>query len=283
MPVGDRLALVLGGGGVTGIAWELGVLAGLAEAGLDLTGADVVVGSSAGSVVGAQITSSLGIDALFQRQLEPPTQERAAHPGSRRMAAYLTAFLLARGDVTRMGARLGAMSRRRARAGRLPAVEDRLAVIRSRLPSLEWPDRDLRLTAIDADTGAFRVITRHDGVSLLLAVAASCAVPGVYPPVSIGDRSYIDGAFRSFTNADLAADCERIVVLAPLARSAGPIHGPQGQLDRIDAPSIAVSPDPAALTAIGKNVLDPAARRPSALAGRRQAPAVLEAIRTVCS
>jgi hypothetical protein len=71
-------ALVLGGGGVTGIAWELGILAGLAEDGVDLTDADVIVGTSAGSVVGAQLTSGIRSKSCTKRQLEPPTGEIAA-------------------------------------------------------------------------------------------------------------------------------------------------------------------------------------------------------------
>lgn len=78
--------LVLGGGGVTGIAWELGMLAGLAEAGIDLYGADLIVGTSAGSVVGAQITSATPIDELYARQLEPPSAERPERVGTRRHA-----------------------------------------------------------------------------------------------------------------------------------------------------------------------------------------------------
>ena len=80
----QRTALVLGGGGITGIAWEIGVLAGLAEAGADLTGADLVVGTSAGSVVGAQVTAGADLEALHARQLEPPTGERAARTAAAR-------------------------------------------------------------------------------------------------------------------------------------------------------------------------------------------------------
>jgi NTE family protein len=170
--------LVLGGGGVTGIAWELGLLAGLAEAGVDLASAAVIVGTSAGSVVGAQIASATSIEALYLRQLEPPSNELPARLGSREKLGYLAALLRSRGDLARLGRHLGAMSRRRAGAGALPSVEQRLAMISSRLPSTDWPDRDLRVTVVDAQSGEFRVITRRDGVPLVYAVAASCAVPG---------------------------------------------------------------------------------------------------------
>jgi len=277
----DQSGLVLGGGGITGIAWELGLLAGLAAAGVDLLSADVIVGTSAGSVVGAQITSATPLKALYLRQLEPPSSELPARLGPREMLVYLVALLRARGDLTRFGRLLGAMSLKAARGGRVPTVEQRLAVIRSRLPSMEWPERDLRVTAVDACSGEFRVITRSDGVPLVDAVAASCAVPGVFPPIPVGDRTYIEGGFRSSTNADLASGCAKIVVLAPVARAIGPIKGPQQQVDDLAVSSIVVVPDPASRAAIGNNVLDPAARRGAAQAGYAQAAAVAEQIRTV--
>ena len=94
----QRRALVLGGGGITGIAWEIGVLAGLAEAGVDLTGADLVVGTSAGSVVGAQLTGGADLETLFARQLEPPTGERAARMTRSALLRYGLAALRSRGD-----------------------------------------------------------------------------------------------------------------------------------------------------------------------------------------
>ncbi len=272
---------MLGGGGITGIAWELGLVAGLAEAGVDLLSADLIVGTSAGSVVGAQITSGTPIELLYQRQLEPPSRELAARIGSREKLGYLAALVRSRGDQARLGRRLGELSFRAASAGRLPSVEQRLAVIRSRLPSTQWPTCDLRVTAVDARSGEFRVITRLDGVPLVDAVAASCAVPGVYPPIPIGARTYIDGGLRSSANADLAAGCAKIVVFAPISRAVGSIKSPSRQLERLGAASIVVAPDRASLAAIGHNVLDPAARRGAAQAGRAQASLVLAQVRAV--
>jgi len=276
MQASDASGLVLGGGGITGIAWELGLLAGLAEAGVDLLGADVIVGTSAGSVVGAQITSKTPVEALYQRQLEPPSDELLARIGPREKLAYLAAFLRARGDLAKFGRHIGAMSLKASNAGRVPSVEQRLAVIASRLPSPEWPERDLRVAVVDAGSGEFRVITRFDRVALVAAVAASCAVAGVYPPIPIGERMYIDGGFRSSANADVAAGCAKIVVLAPLQRAIGPIRSPRQQLDKLGVPYVVVAPDRASLAAIGHNVLDPAARRGAALAGHAQAASVLE-------
>jgi NTE family protein len=267
----QRRALVLGGGGITGIAWEIGVLAGLAEAGVDLTGADLVVGTSAGSVVGAQLTSGADLEALFARQLEPPTGEQAARMTRSALLRYGLAALRSRRDDVGFRRRIGALALAAERAGLTPTEQERLDVIGSRLVSREWPDRDLRITAVDAQSGEFRVLDRTSGVPLLQAVAASCAVPGVYPPVTIDGRRYVDGGMRSAANADLAEGHDRVVVLAPIPRGMGPLASVDAQVTGMVARVAVVSPDDASRRAIGRNVLDPAARAGSARAGRAQA------------
>jgi NTE family protein len=266
----QRRALVLGGGGITGIAWEIGVLAGLAEAGVDLTGADLVVGTSAGSVVGAQLTSGADLEALFARQLEPPTGEQAARMTRSALLRYGLAALRSRRDDVGFRRRIGALALAAERAGLTATEQERLDVIGSRLVSREWPDRDLRITAVDAQSGEFRVLDRTSGVPLLQAVAASCAVPGVYPPVTIDGRRYVDGGMRSAANADLAEGHDRVVVLAPIPRGMGPLASVDAQVTGMVARVAVVSPDDASRRAIGRNVLDPAARAGSARAGRAQ-------------
>ncbi|WP_091941757.1 patatin-like phospholipase family protein [Trujillonella endophytica] len=276
---GTERALVLGGGGITGIAWEIGVLAGLAEAGVDLTGADLVVGTSAGSVVGAQVTSGAGLDELYARQLEPPSSERVARMSRAGLARYAWAMLRSRGRDEEFRRRVGALAMAAADAGLTPTEEERLAVIGSRLVSSEWPDRRFVVTAVDARSGEFSRLDRDSGVPLVPAVAASCAVPGVYPPVTIDGRRYVDGGMRSAANADLAEGYERVVVLAPIARGIGPLASVDAQVTGLVARVAVVSPDEAGRRAIGRNVLDPAARRPSAEAGRAQAAAVVDRVR----
>jgi NTE family protein len=92
---------------------------------------------------------------------------------------------------------------------------------------------------------------------------------------------YIDGGFRSSANADVAAGCTKIVVLAPLTRGVGPVKGPQQQLDALGVASVLVAPDRASLTAIGKNILDPAARRGAAQAGHDQSARIIDQVRAV--
>jgi NTE family protein len=277
-----RTALVLGGGGITGIAWEIGVLSGLAEAGVDLSTADLVVGTSAGSVVGAQVRSGADLEALYARQLEPPGDaEQVARLGRGTLARYGLAMLLARSDDTAFRRRIGALSRAAADAGKTSTEAQRRAAIAARLPSTEWSERELVVTAVDTASGEFVTFTRTSGVELVAAVGASCAVPGVYPPVTIDGHRYMDGGMRSPANADLAAEYDRIVVIAPLPRGVGPMTSVDAQVTGLVSRVAVVAPDQASLTAIGKNVLDPAAREPSARAGRAQAASVADRVREV--
>jgi NTE family protein len=272
----QRTALVLGGGGITGIAWEIGVLAGLADAGVDLASADLVVGTSAGSVVGAQVTAGADLEAMFGRQLEPPAEEEVARMSRSTLARYAWAMLVSRGKDDEFRRRVGSVALAAEKAGLTPSEQERLDVIGSRLIGSDWPDRQLVITAVDAETGAFEAFDRTSGVPLLQAVAASCAVPGVYPPVTIGERRFVDGGMRSAANADLAQGYDRLVVLAPIPRGVGPIASVDAQVTGMVSARVAVvTPDAGARAAIGRNVLDPAARAPSARAGRAQAAEVV--------
>ncbi|WP_406044726.1 patatin-like phospholipase family protein [Micromonospora sp. NBC_00898] len=270
-----RRALVLGGGGVTGVAWELGLLAGLASRGVELAAADLVVGTSAGSVVGAQVCSGVPVEELYAAQLRPATGEVAARFGVGAVARLLWAGGRTR-DELRSRARIGAM----ALAARTPSEASRRAVIEGRLPSPQWPARRLLVTAVDAVSGEFVVFDAAGGVSLVDAVGASCAVPGVWPPVTIGDRRYVDGGVRSAVNADLAAGAEAVVVLAPVSSAFGPMPRLSAQVAalRQHARVTVVAPDAAARRAIGRNVLDPARRADAARAGRAQAAAMADEV-----
>jgi NTE family protein len=147
----------------------------------------------------------------------------------------------------------------------------RHAAVASRLTETSWPSSNLKLTAIDAGTGGLTVFTKDSNVDLIDAVAASCAVPGVWPPVTIGDRRYIDGGVRSGTNADLAEGCDRVLILTPTQESA---PQPWGSLsDEIAKLSPAVVNviygDEASTAAFGTNPLSPSSRGPAAREGQR--------------
>ena len=270
-------ALVLGGGGVTGIAWELGVIAALADGGLDLTDADLIVGTSAGATVAAQITTG-GLDQLVAAQLAVDSKERAAELDFDLLAKIFTLLSdRSRPDDERR-AQVGAM----ALGAHTVAEPVRRAVIAARLPSHQWPARPLVLTAVDAHSGEFTTFDPSSGVPLVDAVAASCAVPGVWPPVTIGGRRYIDGGVRSTTNADRASGYDRVLVLTPMATTM--TMGLQSEVESLlDTGSTVqvVAADDEALARIGDNPLDPSRRGPALEEGRRQGRAAVADVRMV--
>jgi NTE family protein len=277
-------ALVLGGGGIAGIAWEIGLLSGLAEEGVDVRDADLVVGTSAGSIVGTLLRTGPDLAELYARQLGPvpPTEKRIDFDGVAMMASIGTALAGVR-DAQEARARVGGL----ALAAATVPEEERRATIRARIGEPAWPDRRLVVTAVDAHDGSFSAFDADSGVALLDAVAASCAVPLAYPPITIGERRYIDGGMRSVTNADLAAGCEKVLIVTPFPGAPGSPLGPSLD-DEVDVLSKAaevhvVLADTVALRAFGTNPLDPATREPSAFAGRAQVPAVVEHVRVFWS
>src|SRR5260370_15744995 len=166
--------------------------------------------------------------------------------------------------------RVGAMALR----ARTESEEERRRVIESRLTISEWPAGGLQITAVDALTGDLVVFDAASGVRLLDAVGASCAVPGIWPPVTINGRRYIDGGICSAANVDLAAGCGSVVVIAPLASGFGAIASPANQAAKLaqsGAKVTVVTPGKPALKAIGRNDLDPARRPDAARAGYAQA------------
>jgi NTE family protein len=263
-------ALVLGGGGITGIAWEVGVLHGLRAAGIDLTGTELVVGTSAGSIVGTMVATGMDLDLAVTMQREDERQE----PPTVDFGLAMRAFGILRDrslDPQEARARVGAL------AMSVPTgdPEQQVRWFEARMPQAHWPQRRLLITGVDAATGAAVAWDRDSGVPLVRAVAASCAVPCVYPPVVIDGRHYVDGGLRSGTNADLAADFDEIVVIAPMA-DVSPLGAPAEELAALRERSsvVLIKPDAAARTAIGPNVLDASRRVASLEAGLAQGAAL---------
>ncbi|MBV8177693.1 MAG: patatin-like phospholipase family protein [Mycobacterium sp.] len=268
-----KRALVLGGGGVAGIAWETGILQGIADESAAtaraLLDSDVLVGTSAGSAVVAQVGSGLSLEDLFARQVRGTSAEIDPGVG---VDAVTELFLaaLSQPDATAVQKRqrIAAV----ALATETVAESVRRSVIAQRLPTHAWPDRVLRVTAIDTATGELVVFERDSGVDLVDAVAASCAVPGVWPPVTIGDRRFMDGGIGSTINLDVADDCDAAVVLVPAGVSApSPFGaGPAAEIAAFGGPVLGVFADDESLAAFGPNALDPRCRIGSAEAGRAQ-------------
>jgi NTE family protein len=274
-------ALVLGGGGITGIAWEIGMLAGLAaEHGLDLTDADLVVGTSAGSVVGVDVRSGLGLAHFYEIQTSPVGADEVAA----RMGYSLTARYVLAVAFTQSPARARRRIGRIALSAKTESEAERREIFEDRMPVREWPEGLLKVTAVDVATGEFAVFDAQSGVSLIDAVGASCAVPGIWPPVTINGKRYMDGGMRSAANVDLALGYKQVVVIAPLTQGVGPIPGAQAQVKQLiaqGARAVLIRPDAAALRSIGRNVLDPANRPAAARAGYAQAANEAEAVKEV--
>lgn len=280
-----RTAVVLGGGGVAGIAWQTGVLHGLADAGVDVTSpewSDMLLGTSAGSTVAAQVTSGVPLGELFARQTDPSLQIEEPRPDvtmEELDALLVRAMEQSAGDRVQFARVVGQLA---LAAPTVPEPERR-TVIGHRLPSHEWPDRDLRVVAVDAETGRHRVLDRTSGVRLVDAIAASCAIPVMWPPVTIGVHRYIDGAVRSSENADLAVGFAKVLVLQVgmlgLAGADDSIDREREHLAARGSVVEVVRPDEDALAAIGPNPTDPAVRGASAEAGHQQGLRVADSIR----
>ena len=261
-------ALVLGGGGLAGIAWEAGLLAGVADAGVDVAGADFVLGTSAGSVVATQIATGVPWADVLAGQVDPARQNREIAPvGTSHLALWeeLTGATEEPDDPAELRRTQG----RFALAADTVPEPERLAVIAGRLPVHDWPARPLAVVAVDAVTGEPVVFDRTSGVGLVDAVAASCAVPGVWPPVTIGGGRYVDGGVRSLNNVDLAAGYDRVLVIAPVADPATETH--VAALTERGTHVEVVVPDDTSATIFAGDPLDPAVRTPAARAGLAQA------------
>ncbi len=293
------VALVLGGGGAAGNAWEIGILAGLAEAGLDMTeAADLVVGTSAGATAAAQVRSGIPPAELLASVLSPPVRPVGENqrPPSLPMATVfermraIGAAATSAADLQRAMGAFGLESD----SVLEPGAGQRRAVVAARLPRPGWPDRPMIVVAVDAHTGELVAFDRDSGVELVDAVTASTALPGLVPTVNINGTRYIDGGVRSPDNADLASGYANVVVLSPLGgRSRTPPEGgadPAGQFEGLRRPPEwgvdlasqvealrrlgshveVITPDPDSRAAMGTNQMDPATRIPAARAGFAQ-------------
>ena len=288
-PTTGERALVLGGGGSAGNAWLIGVVAGMFDAGLDVTESDLIVGTSAGSTAAAQITGA-SPPQLLADILSTASQQRIGPvaPGGGIPAGSVNDYMRKTGEIIAAAEDAADMRRRLGAAAlELDAASDGSGQTRwrttvaARLPSQQWSKRSVRIVAVDAHTGEPVVFDRHSGVDLVDAVAASCASSFAY---GIGASRYIDGGYRrSSENADLAAGYERVLVLSPLGgRTRFPLEWGMhlaAQVDELRAGGSRVEtvlPDLDSLEAFGNNLMDLSRRPPAAQAGYNQGSAVTE-------
>lgn len=276
-------ALVLSGGGPVGIAWELGIAAGLEEEGVRLADADFIVGTSAGSFVGAQLASgrtakSLAEAIIAQSAAPSAAPATGARPSGPPNLTPLMDFMARAADPGQspeaLRAEIGAFALN-------ASTMSEEAFIRSmgRIPE-NWPAKRFACTAVDALDGRFQVWHNDSGVPLASAVSSSCAVPGVYPPVTINGRRYIDGGMRSSTNADLARGYDHVLIIS--VRTASAAAGPMAELTqrRLENEINAIregggeveilEPDDTSASTLGMNLMDARNRGAAVETGLRQ-------------
>jgi NTE family protein len=257
-------ALVLAGGGVAGIAWLLGAIEALAEAGVTLADADVIIGTSAGANAAAQIATGQLVAAIAMQE-RASSSEIAVQVDLASLWAKFAELGQGTTDERELMKRFGAYA---LTASTVDEATRKVAVA-ARLPVKQWPQRPLKITAVDAHSGELVVFDRDSGVALVDAVTASSAVPGVWPPATIDGRRYCDGGMRSFSNADLARGHDRVAILVPVATSETieqRLAVERAQL----ASSFVLAVDAATAAVIGPNPLDPSRRKPALDEGRRQ-------------
>lgn len=261
-------AVVLAGGGLTGIAWEIGVLLGLCEQGLDIVrDADLIIGTSAGSVVGTQLSQGHDLADLYARQQQPDQNEISPR-------IDMDVMMQVYSNMRRGGTQTNEQRQEIGNIALNNSFVDwptRRAVIEGRVKTDTWPDRNLIVTTIDAESGEFRTWSKNDGVGLIDAVASSCAVAGVWPCVPINGHMYYDGGFRNAANASLANGFDNVWVLAPLSGDASPAV--EAEVEELRAAGSTVhylTTDEQAKEAMGLNSLDPLVRGVAAEQGLRQ-------------
>lgn len=280
-------ALVLAGGGAAGNAWELGLVAGLSESGVDLTEAELIIGTSAGSTVAAQITSGAHPAELYAAILAEVPRPRIRDAGRNRGRAphisgpsYLewsNGIIRSAEDASDMRRKMGAAALELADSGDTGQTRWR-DIVAARLPGNAWPQQPVLIAAVDADTGEPVVFDRHSGVELVDAVAASTSA---MTPYRIGDNRYINGGYRRSENADLAAGCARVLVFSPFGgRTRMPLHWGMDLATQVAELRAAgsrvetVFPDGGAGDVFDANALDPSTRLQAARGGYDQGRAL---------
>lgn len=281
-----RRALVLGGGGVAGIAWHIGMMSELVARGADLGAADLVIGTSAGSVAGAvlrfgQVESAYDIQTSSDTPDLPAAGPIAPPLDMSTFRERVMTMIAGARDAQEARARLGtaalAMTAGAGESILVPTLE-------AQFPSaLGWPAEPFGVCVVDATTGEFRVLDASSGVELPRAVAASCSVPLVFPPVDIEGRPHVDGGMRSATNADLADGYGKVLILACGPEDPANPLGPQLDeavtgLRASGSDVLVLSADEVSLRAFGGNSLAASSRIPSAHAGRAQAAGIADEV-----
>ncbi|WP_019634113.1 patatin-like phospholipase family protein [Actinomadura atramentaria] len=262
-------AVVLGSGLVAGPLWQAGLIVGMRREGTDLGDADLVVGTSSGGAIAAlaafgdELADAMD-DIMAARRVMPMPEVEADQ--------FMRTFRAASPPADE-----GAAARRKLGAEALAAdtasESFRLDPIVDRLPSRAWPDRPLALPTVEVESGE-RVVWRNGGAGPLPdAVRAACSLPHVFQPVEIGGRHYFDGMAYSFTNADLAAGCDRVLILTPLRHLLSEEALRDDLAGLSPEQTVVIGPDDETRDVFELELFDPRAGYASYRAGLRQAAA----------
>jgi NTE family protein len=273
-------ALVLGGGGPVGIAWESGIAAGLKQGGVDLTIADFFIGTSAGSFVGSQLSGGRDPISLAEAQIglgRGGNDSRQSRPGG--PAPDMTALMRVMAKIPQdreppldVMKEVGAFSMGAVNA--LPEAEFIKTFGGIAREDTPWPER-FACTAVDCENGEFKLWTHKDEIPLGHGVASSCSVPGIFAPIRIKDRLWMDGGMRSGTNADKAAAHKRVLIIAVV-----PAAGREASKPRLEREMAAIRaaggeveliiPDDTSAETFGVNLMNASRRADNTEAGMRQ-------------
>ena len=292
-----RIGLVLGAGGVTGGAFHAGVLSAL-HAGIDWDPrkAAIIVGTSAGSIAATSLRAGVsGADLLARSEdratstdgarpmghIDPPSRPPPLRPAVRGRRPAEIAAVLSRVATRPFSAPPWALL-----SSLIPEGEVSTAMISDTIAGLfpdDWPEAPLWVCAVRQGDGRRVAFGKHDyRPSLRDVVAASCAIPGFFSPVTIDDEAFVDGGVHSPTNADvlIGEDLDLVIVSSPMSmtgqrasRSAGSmvrrwsgalLDAEVLRLRRRGVPVVAFQPTPEDVEVMGPNAMDPARRGPVA-------------------
>ena len=268
-------AVVLGAGGHAASSWEIGFVAGMADCGIDVRAAELLVGTSAGARVAVQLSSAIPLEDLIRQQTDPEHQMSEVPQGIdwKKWRIEIEHLKQDGDNPAEILRRIGSMVSQKPWASSL----DRRRFIASQLPLRTWPQRKLSIVAVEVESGERRVFDSTSGIELIDAVMASGALPGIWPPIPFRRRSYFDGGLYSTDNASVAVGFKRVLVLT-LRPATPPLSvislevGLQA-LRNSGARVEVVHPDETTeriLAAVGGNVLDSSVREPMLRSGRTQ-------------
>jgi NTE family protein len=258
----ESTAVVLGGGGLAGIGWTVGVLAALEESGvLGLDSIDRVIGTSAGAAAAAAVLQAGSASVEYDKMVRKTRRNDEISPAVT-LGDVMPDVMAIHGNQDPIAVktkRFVALSRERST---IDPIRRRDAIAR-RVQKDSWPNGRFEVTAVRAD-GSRAVFTSESSVGLVDALTASCAVPGLWPVVRIDGEDYIDGGTFSLTNAELARDADRVVVLQPMPEL--PAYATAERQEVLDR-AVVIEPSERARAGFGSDPFDPDVRGVAAVLG----------------